>query len=315
MFTYMSSSRTPLFVRLIALLTFVLLVFPVNHVQADTSCQCVDYIKNRYALTGAIGGSGGAKDMGSYLSARGFVRINNPTVGAVVILKPPFGRGVNATAGHVAVITSVSDLGSDWRITIRGANQNSGSSTEYNCTNVGNWSPSSYPKSFGTTQIEYWTRDFALSRSTWTTSIQGSGYEGYRANDGNSTTRWSSKITSASSEWWTVDMGSSRTFDRVRIRWEAAYATNYFLGWSTDGTNYTGYWLTASNPKYITWLIGVHTARYVGIYMTQKAPGMGNYSFWDVNVLANGNPANFPKSGKGSTVQVGDLKTTEISIP
>jgi|GEM_PF-4625739 len=277
------------FFRILLITMLVSIVFPLpsHDAQAASYCQCVDYVKNRYQLSGSIGGSGGAKDMGPYLRDRGFVQLSTPFVGAVVILKPAFGRGVNATYGHVAVITAVQDLGTDWRITIRGANQSGSVWTEYNCTNVSSWQPSSYPKSFGTDKIEYWTRNLALGRYSSATSNQGPGYEPVKGNDGNTSTRWSSAIRSNTTEWWKVDLSTTRTFDRIGIRWETAYARRFFIGWSNDGSNFTGFWITSSTPGNYTYLIGSRTARYVMVYMTEKAPGLGNYSFWEVTVFAN----------------------------
>jgi hypothetical protein len=274
------------FILVLTICTLVLSI-PGISVQAASSCQCVQYIKNRYQLSGSVGGSGGAKDMGSYLRDRGFVQLNSPSVGAVVILKPSFGRGVDGTYGHVAVITAVQDLSSDWRITIKGSNQGSSVWTEYECTNVASWQPSSYPKSFGTDKVEYWTRNLALGRSSSATSIQGSGYEAGKGNDGNTSSRWSSAIRSTTTEWWIVDLGSTRTFDRVWIRWEAAYSRRYFVGVSNDGKNFTGYSYTSSAAGYYSYNLGVRSARYVGIQMKEKAPGLGNYSFWEFIVFAN----------------------------
>lgn len=278
-------------ILLVVSILALVLTAPGSSVQAATPCECVQYIKNRYQLSGSIGGSGGAKDMGAYLRDRGFVQLYSPFVGAVVILKPAFGHGVNATYGHVAVITAVQDLGADWRITIKGANQGGTISTEYECTNVSYWQPSSYAKSFGTDKIEYWTRNLALGRPASASSIQGGGYEASKSDDGNISTRWSSSIRTITTEWWKADLGSTRTFDRVRIRWEAAYARRYFIGWSNDGVNFTGSWFTGTTVGTYTYIFGSRTAHYVLVYMTEKAPGLGNYSFWEASVFANSGAA------------------------
>ena len=125
---------------------------------AAQSCQCVTYIKNRYGLTGSIGGSGCAKDMGPYLAARGFRKVSNPQVGAVVIFQPSFGSGINQSCGHVAVIVKVQsvDNNSKWSITVRGANQGGSTFTQYNCTNVSDVSFKSYPKT--STSVSYYVR-------------------------------------------------------------------------------------------------------------------------------------------------------------
>jgi surface antigen len=116
-------------------------------------CQCVEYAKNRFGLSGS---AGRAKDMGSFLKARGFRQISNPQVGAVVIFQPSFGKGIDQGAGHVGVITQVSSVDRDrqWQVTVRGANQGGSLFTEYSCNNVSNVRFKSYPK--GSSSISYW---------------------------------------------------------------------------------------------------------------------------------------------------------------
>lgn len=131
-------------------------------------------------------------------------------------------------------------------------------------------------------QLSGGSGNLALNRPAWATSQQGSGYEPYRGNDGNLGTRWSSQVSSTD-EWWWVDLGT-QTFDRVTVRWEAAYAAYYFIGWSNDAINFTGYWYTRSTGGTYNHDIGTRTARYVGILMRTHAPGLGNYSFWELEV-------------------------------
>ena len=128
--------------------------------------------------------------------------------------------------------------------------------------------------------------NLALNRPAYATSQQGTGYEPYRANDGSTTTRWSSKIsTTLGDEWWWVDLGS-QSYNTVTIRWETAYATHFYIGWSDDGINFTGYWYDISAPGTYSINIGSHNNRYVGILMRTRAPQMNNYSFWEFEVYS-----------------------------
>ncbi len=122
--------------------------------------------------------------------------------------------------------------------------------------------------------------NLALRRPSFATSQQATGFEANQGNDGSTATRWSSQVAN-SDEWWWVDLGT-QTFDNVIVRWEAAYAAQHFIGWSNDGTNFTGYWFTNSSAgSYRYDLRGSHTARYIAILMRTHAPGLGNYSFWE----------------------------------
>lgn len=125
--------------------------------------------------------------------------------------------------------------------------------------------------------------NLALGHPVYATSQQAIGLEPDKANDGNYGTRWSSRVGSGD-EWWRVDLGTSTTFNRVVIRWEAAYASQYFVGWSNDGNNFTGSWYTLSDQRNVVLDLGSHTARYVAIMLRQHAPCCGNYSFWEFEV-------------------------------
>ncbi len=115
-------------------------------------CQCVDYIKHVYGITGA---TGNAKDMGSALTGRyGFKRLSSPVSGAVVIFQPSF-PGADRTYGHVGIIQSVADRGSQWQLRVRGANQG-GNQRISNCTNVNDVTFSSYGKGSGL--VSYYRR-------------------------------------------------------------------------------------------------------------------------------------------------------------
>jgi hypothetical protein len=281
---------------------------PSFTVKAAVWCQCVQYIKNRFQLSGAIGLSGGAKDMGQYLAARGFAQLWVPSVGAVMIMKPAFG-GVDATYGHVGLIVDVIDRGDKWQVTLRGSNQPGTTWTEYDCTNVSNW-VRLYPKTYGADKVEYWSRNFALGRPVSVTSIEKAGLEGPRGNDGRVNTRWSSRITSSSTtvEYYIVNLQNTRTFDRVVINWEAAYAARHFVGWSMDGKNFSGYWYSIPRAGNYAYLIGLRSARYVIVFMDRKAPGLGNYSFWELRVFNGTAPAvqSLPTLNRNlSTINIG----------
>ena len=55
--------------------------------------------------------------------------------------------------------------------------------------------------------------------------------------DGNDGTRWESNQTD--DETWTLDMGQARTFSRIQILWEGAYAKEFTLSVSNDGESWS----------------------------------------------------------------------------
>jgi hypothetical protein len=135
---------------LILLLMFVLLPqrgwnAPLNN-QYARWCQCVDYVRNRFDLNPSAGPYFvGAADMGPYLENQGFMPVYEPVEGAVIVFPRWFGSGIDATYGHVGVVTAVQSFGDTWSLTVRGARQTVPEWTEHGCTNVSDMSNITVP--------------------------------------------------------------------------------------------------------------------------------------------------------------------------
>lgn len=126
----------------------------IHAAAAADFCQCVVFVQRHFSLSGGIGGNGYAKDMGPYLEARGFRRVADPAPDAVVVLQPSV-LGADSVAGHVGIIASVQSVGSNWRVTLEGANQGRRADgtwmwpqyTKDGCSDVSLWAMRDYPKS------------------------------------------------------------------------------------------------------------------------------------------------------------------------
>ena len=135
--------------------------------------------------------------------------------------------------------------------------------------------------------------NLALGRTGYASSQESNARAPRYGNDGRTDTRWSSQISSSlADQWWWVDLGSRQNFSEVVIRWEAAYAARYFVGWSNDGTNYEGYWYEPTAPGGYSHAMGNRTARYVGVAMVERAPTMNNYSLWEFEVYLGSRSVN-----------------------
>jgi PKD repeat protein/glucose/arabinose dehydrogenase len=134
--------------------------------------------------------------------------------------------------------------------------------------------------------------DYAAGRPTSASSSEDSSLGPENAVDGNSSTRWSSGFSDG--QWWQVDLGTAKTIDAVELNWENAYASQYRIATSTDGTNFT----TVADETIAQ--SGLHTtsfaprsARYVRVTGISRATQFG-ISFWDARVLG---PATGPPPG------------------
>ena len=105
--------------------------------------------------------------------------------------------------------------------------------------------------------------------------------------DGDNGTRWESAQTD--DETWTLDMGQARTFSRIKINWEGAYAKEFTLSISNDGESWSNLY-AETNLTQAGWQtidVDETTARYIQYHGTKRATGYGQ-SFWEFQVLLPG---------------------------
>jgi hypothetical protein len=77
-----------------------------------------------------------------------------------------------------------------------------------------------------------------------------------------------------------------QTYGRVVIRWENAYASSHYIGWSNDGSNFSGYWYSIAAPGVYAYDLGTHNNRYLALLMRTRAPSMANFSLWEFEAYA-----------------------------
>lgn len=149
----------PVLVGLGLVLLFTLLPYQGFNARPDQMsirwCQCVDYVRNRFSLPPG-GGFVGAADMGPFLERNGFVPLREPMVGAVIVFPRWFGSGIDATYGHVGVVTTIRSSGDAWSLTVRGARQNNQEWAEHGCSNVSDMDHITVP--YGSDIVSFYVR-------------------------------------------------------------------------------------------------------------------------------------------------------------
>jgi hypothetical protein len=144
--------------------------------------------------------------------------------------------------------------------------------------------------------------DLARGKPATSSTIEGDGYSPAMAFDGNASTRWSSGqwLQDTNIGWLSVDLGAPYHIAEIRLDWERAYAVDYQIQVSLDGSNWVAIKTVSGNksdgPADFTGLAGL--GRYVRIYCTQVSQGSDNFSLYSVQVygtavtdLALGRPA------------------------
>lgn len=125
--------------------------------------------------------------------------------------------------------------------------------------------------------------NLAYNRPIFTTSNESAAYAGPYAVDANGNTRWSSAY--ANNQSIVVDLGANYSVNRVRLAWEAAYAKDYQIQFSTNNTTWTTvreFWgKSSAAADDQTGLSG--TARYVKVYCINRATAYG-FSLFEFEV-------------------------------
>jgi hypothetical protein len=100
--------------------------------------------------------------------------------------------------------------------------------------------------------------------------------------DGDDKTRWASAFRD--SQWLMVDLGSAVPLSKVRLNWEAAYAKDYELQISTDGTTWTTVRRVKDGEGGIEEQEVSQTARYVRVLGLRRATPYG-ISLYELQVF------------------------------
>ncbi|CAH1217611.1 hypothetical protein PAECIP111891_04602 [Paenibacillus allorhizoplanae] len=113
--------------------------------------------------------------------------------------------------------------------------------------------------------------NLALSQSITASSSSGTAAN---ANNGNLNDSWTGATTN--NEWIQTNLGTSKTLNRLVIKWGATYATQYKIQVSDDGTTYTdAYTETAGNGGTDDILFSAVTKKYVKLLFTTKSAAGG----------------------------------------
>jgi len=117
----------------------------------------------------------------------------------------------------------------------------------------------------------------------YASSQEGSDAYGHFAFDGDPNTRWAS-LHSDSPQFLEFDFNEQRTFSKLTIDWEDAYAKSYCVMVSDDRIKWTTVTEIANSDGGIDEVFFAPvTARYMRLFMQERATGWG-YSIWELAV-------------------------------
>lgn len=135
--------------------------------------------------------------------------------------------------------------------------------------------------------------NLALSKTATASTEENATYTAAKVTDGDAAvSRWASSFANAT-EWIYVDLGSNYNLNRVVLKWEAAYATQYKVQLSTDNVfteNETISTQTASDGGTDDLTVS-GTGRYLRILCTAKALAPYGYSLYEIEAYGSASSA------------------------
>lgn len=136
--------------------------------------------------------------------------------------------------------------------------------------------------------------NIALGKTATSSANESDERAAAYAFDGDEGTRWASGRTD--DEWITVDLGRLHSVDEVKLNWEAAYAKEYEIQVSVDGTNWTTVKsLTEQDGGIDTISFDAVNAKYVRMQGVSRGTQYG-YSLYEMEVYGTEIPV--PTSDK-----------------
>lgn len=156
-------------------------------------------------------------------------------------------------------------------------------------------------------------KNLALGKTCTESSHQNVGTVKENATDGDITTRWGSEEND--NEWLQVDLGEEATIYKVRVRWEAAYASEYRIE-LRDTENGTVTYSKTGSGKANDWTelnMGDHQGRYVRMVGVKRGTNYGT-SLYEIEVYGQlASAANTDLMGVKITSAKSVLKENEPS--
>ncbi|MCD0470560.1 family 16 glycosylhydrolase [Flavobacterium sp. JAS] len=135
--------------------------------------------------------------------------------------------------------------------------------------------------------------NLALAKTATASTEENAILSASKATDGDGTgTRWASSFANAT-EWIYVDLGSNYNINRVVLKWEAAFATQYKIQISTDNVfteNETVNTQTASDGGTDDLTVSA-SGRYIRVLCNAKALAPYGYSLYEIEAYGSASTA------------------------
>jgi beta-mannanase len=126
-------------------------------------------------------------------------------------------------------------------------------------------------------------RNVAVGKKATAKSSYSSALAAAYVSDAKTTTRWASKDGS-SGQWTSVDLGQRYTISRIKLEWDAAYASGYKVQVSNDASTWSDLFVTTTGNGATDDLVALNgVGRYVRVLCMTRGGGW-NYSLREIEI-------------------------------
>lgn len=127
-------------------------------------------------------------------------------------------------------------------------------------------------------------RNLAKGRKAYPSSTLSSTYSAAKVTDGTLTTHWRS-VAGTDKQWIYVDLGQRYSISRVRLTWDAAFASDYTIQVHVSGNTWKTIHTTTAGNGNIDDIRGLSTAgRLVRVFATKRGSSYRNYSLKEFEI-------------------------------
>jgi hypothetical protein len=208
---------------------------------------------------------------------------------------------LSAPAAHAAALGSSDFLKASGAVLKN--NSGTGSTVNLRGTNLGGW----------LTQEDWMSPlgEFAVDRTGWSASAS-SGASTAKAIDGNDTTRWTTGVAQAGTEWLQMNLGAPTLFNRLSVNstdFAGDFPRQYEVSVSTNGTTWVSVAKATNTADVVMAKFPAQVAQYVRIAQLGTATSwwsVGEFNLYNDPVLFNGtSSATASSTGTGTTAGAG----------
>jgi hypothetical protein len=126
--------------------------------------------------------------------------------------------------------------------------------------------------------------NLAKGRRAYPSTTESSTYSAAKTTDGDTSTAWRS-VAGYDKQWIYVDLGQHYAISRIRLAWDAAYASDYMIQIYVGGTTWETIHRVTGADGGVDDLRGLSgLGRYIRVFATRRGSFLKNYSLQEIEI-------------------------------